>query len=169
MRQLLGQRQQWDQHHQRICKRTNKFTASLEYQELQPHEKLDAILLSHLIAQVNPPLPPDGVADDGKTPAFATFMSLLPGPATDVRTLPVIWPGHTSPEIRGRIYSRFGNNNFTMHSHLSSFAHSVFPLASRLFNHSCLPNAATRYILCRGQAPVMEVIALRDISKDEEV
>ncbi|KAG5219766.1 SET domain-containing protein [Salix suchowensis] len=70
---------------------------------------------------------------------------------------------------RTALYNRFGNNNFTIHSHLNSFAHGIFPLASRLFNHSCAPNAAARYKLVQGQAVTMEVVALRDIPEGEEV
>jgi hypothetical protein len=69
----------------------------------------------------------------------------------------------------GEMYSRFGNNNFIIHSHLTTFGHGIFPLASRLFNHSCLPNAAAKYILSPSNPPKMEVIALRDIALGEEV
>jgi SET and MYND domain-containing protein len=67
------------------------------------------------------------------------------------------------------IYSRFHNNNFTIHSHMSTVAHGVFPLASRYFNHSCVPNAAPKYILTPAQPVTMEVVALRDIELGEEV
>ncbi|KAF9493182.1 SET domain-containing protein [Pleurotus eryngii] len=74
-----------------------------------------------------------------------------------------------SSMARTALYNRFGNNNFTIHSHLNSFAHGIFPLASRLFNHSCAPNAAARYKLVQGQAVTMEVVALRDIPEGEEI
>jgi SET and MYND domain-containing protein len=67
------------------------------------------------------------------------------------------------------IYARFGNNNFVIHSHLTTFGHGVFPLASRLFNHSCLPNAAAKYTLSASNVPRMDVVALRDIAQGEEV
>ena len=77
-----------------------------------------------------------------------------------------------SPNARNQLldlYSRFGNNNFVLHSHLVSFGHGIYPLASRLFNHSCVPNAAVCYSLTQGRPPSMEVIALRKIAVDEEV
>jgi hypothetical protein len=67
------------------------------------------------------------------------------------------------------LYSRFGNNNFAIHSHLSAIAHGIFPLASRLFNHSCLPNSAPKYIFSPSEGVKMEIVALRHISPEEEV
>lgn len=67
------------------------------------------------------------------------------------------------------LFTRSGNNNFAIHSHLTTIAHGIFPLASRLFNHSCLPNAAARYVLRRGQSVRMEIVALREIKATEEV
>jgi hypothetical protein len=67
------------------------------------------------------------------------------------------------------MYSRFGNNNFAIHSHLTSIGHGMFPVASRLFNHSCVPNVAAKYIFHEAQTVVMEIIALRDILPNEEV
>jgi len=67
------------------------------------------------------------------------------------------------------LFSRSGNNNFAVHSHLTTVAHGIFPLASRLFNHSCLPNAAARYIICQGQPVQMEIVALQEIKATEEV
>lgn len=68
-----------------------------------------------------------------------------------------------------QLYSRFGNNNFAIHSHLTSIGHGIFPVASRLFNHSCVPNVAAKYIFHEAQSVVMEIIALRDILPDDEV
>ena len=67
------------------------------------------------------------------------------------------------------LYSRFGNNNFAIHSHLVSMAHGIFPLASRLFNHSCIPNAAATYIFTESEPVRMDVVALREIKEEEEV
>ncbi|KAF7365209.1 Carboxylic ester hydrolase [Mycena venus] len=151
---------QWQSHHKKICKRFAKYTASLGFQALAAHEKLDALLLSHLVAQL------DGL--DVNDERLNSVTSLLPGPVE--LPLPPIACSTRIPESAVRdIYSRFGNNNFVIHSHLTTFGHGVFPLASRLFNHSCLPNAAAKYILSASSLPKMEVVALREISPGEEI
>jgi SET and MYND domain-containing protein len=38
-----------------------------------------------------------------------------------------------------------------------------------LFNHSCVPNAAARYILTPSKSVHLEVVALRNIAEGEEV
>lgn len=95
----------------------------------------------------------------------------MPGPFSDVESTLPTCPIFPLPEesYKRSLYSRFGNNNFAIHSHLTSFAHGIFPVASRLFNHSCIPNAAAKYIINRSQPIKMEVVALRDITKGEEV
>ena len=67
------------------------------------------------------------------------------------------------------LYERFGSNNFTLQSHLESYAYGIFPLASRLFNHSCVPTAVYKFVIKQGQPTRMEIIALRDIAVGEEV
>ncbi|KAL4258231.1 MUB1/samB family protein [Pleurotus pulmonarius] len=138
--------------HKRICKRWNSFISSNEFQALPPHERLDSALLSYFAS---------ASSADGQ---LAIFKSLLPGPTHHP-------PPPTCAPVEGAdiLYDRFGNNNFTIHSHLNSFAHGIFPLASRLFNHSCAPNAAARYKLVQGQVVTMEVVALRDIPEEEEI
>jgi hypothetical protein len=74
-----------------------------------------------------------------------------------------------SDGILDELYSRFGNNNFAVHSHLVSVAHGIFPLASRLFNHSCVPNAAAKYIFTVSEPVCMDVVMLREIQEGEEV
>ncbi|KAJ7863102.1 hypothetical protein B0H14DRAFT_2441201 [Mycena olivaceomarginata] len=149
---------QWQTHHRRICKRFAKYTASLGYQALAPHEKLDALLLSHLVAQL----------EDINDARLATVTSLLPGPV-ELPVPPISCSPRIPESVVREIYARFGNNNFVIHSHLTTFGHGVFPLASRLFNHSCLPNAAAKYILSASNVPRMDVVALRDIAQGEEI
>lgn len=118
---------------------------------------------------------PDGLYTwtAGKDGPLDMFLDLLRGPATHPLSLPVsLGQPVTDPALltaAKEFYERFGNNNFVIHSHLDSYAHGVFPLASRLFNHSCVPNAVTRYIISPSEAVRMEVIALRDIAEGEEV
>ncbi|KAJ7069695.1 hypothetical protein C8F01DRAFT_1217270 [Mycena amicta] len=150
---------QWTAHHRRLCKRIGKYAVSTAFQALAEHEKLDAMLLSHTVAQL------DG--DSGE--ALQSVLSLLPAPV-EPPLLPIIYASSrfSSAEVRS-LYARFGNNNFVLHTHLTTFGHGVFPLASRYFNHSCLPNAAVKYVLAKCELPRMEVVALRDISEGEEI
>lgn len=74
-------------------------------------------------------------------------------------------------------WKRFGPNNFVLHSFAAlnngvtegaAYAHGVFPLASRLFNHSCSPKAWPAFVV-RNKELCMEVRALVDIPSGEEV
>ncbi|TFK40789.1 hypothetical protein BDQ12DRAFT_680032 [Crucibulum laeve] len=162
------QNTQWRSHHKRICKIYNQFISSPQFQALQAHEKMDSLLLSHMVAQMSATTFPLPTEDDSSQ--LSTFVSLLPGPIENV-VPPPICPISPMPskELLSALYSRFGNNNFVVHSHLTTFGHGVFPLASRLFNHSCVPNAAAKYTLSPAKTVNMEVIALRDILPDEEI
>ncbi|KAJ7672720.1 hypothetical protein B0H17DRAFT_1183338 [Mycena rosella] len=159
--QKFCQALQWQSHHKKICKRFNKYTSSLGFQALSPHEKLDALLLSHFVAQL------DSVAADGDI--LSSVTSLLPGPVDSDPPPIAVSSSRIAGSLIKDIYSRFGNNNFVIHSHLTTFGHGIFPLASRLFNHSCLPNAAGKYVLSPSDPPKMQVVALRDISEGEEI
>lgn len=140
--------------------------ASEPYKSLLEHEKFDSLLLSHTIAQLAS-LPSPYVPSPG-SPADI-LMSLLPHlTGMPTPTICSIQPAPTQTFVE-KLYSRFGNNNFVIHSHLSSIGHGVFPLASRLFNHSCMPNAVVKYIFNQGKSVTMEVVALRDIVSGEEV
>ncbi|KAH6912705.1 hypothetical protein BKA70DRAFT_772682 [Coprinopsis sp. MPI-PUGE-AT-0042] len=157
---------QWQLHHKRICKKHNQFTATVAFQGLEEHEKMDSLLLCHLVAHLSTlsqPYEPEHSRD------MAILLSLLARPDNSpVPPIPKISPPPAS-NLVARLYERFGNNNFAIHSHLNSIAHGIFPLASRLFNHSCVPNAATKYILSQGKAPEMRVVALRGINPNEEI
>lgn len=97
-------------------------------------------------------------------------MSLLPGPVTG-KDAPPTCPLSASQrplQSASELFSRGGNNNFSIHSHLTTIAHGVFPLASRLFNHSCVPNAVAKYKIAPAKEVVMEIVAIRDIASGEE-
>lgn len=164
---MIGQTVQWKIHHKKICELFNSYISSLSYQALAAHEKQDAILLSHAIARIS--LLPTPYSIEQSTLA-TVFMSLLPRQDESVDT-PVICPIKPSPsdQLLRKLYSRFGNNNFAIHSHLTSIGHGIFPVASRLFNHSCNPNAAAKYTLSPTRSIVMEVVALRNIISGDEV
>ncbi|KAJ6477438.1 hypothetical protein C8R47DRAFT_1020498 [Mycena vitilis] len=152
---------QWQSHHKKLCKRFNRYTSSLSFQALAAHERLDALLLSHLVAQLDAV---DGSYDE----RLSSITSLLPGPV-ELPLPPIAYSGRITESLARELYSRFGNNNFVVHSHLTTFGHGIFPLASRLFNHSCLPNAVAKYALSASNPPKMKVVALRDISAGEEI
>lgn len=170
----VGQNADWKSCHKKICKSYNKYTASPSYQALAQNEKLDALLLSHLVSKLFSSSdigPMDLLVEDEPTP-FSTFSSLLASPATNQATPPICPMGKLDVLMDGvldELFSRFGNNNFAIHSHLVSIAHGIFPLASRLFNHSCVPNAVARYVLEKSKPPCMEVVALRTIQEGDEV
>ncbi|KAG6890641.1 hypothetical protein C0995_006617 [Termitomyces sp. Mi166 len=127
-------------------------TSSEDLQELsfalQSHEKLDALLLAHLLAQESVPDP--SLPQDNSSP-ISTFLSLLPGPTSDELKIPLpnLKPA-ISPEIAIFIYSRFSNNNFAVHSHLTTIGH------------------APKYLFTKAGV-VMEVVALREILLGEEI
>ncbi|KAI0632340.1 SET domain-containing protein [Trametes polyzona] len=158
----------WTAHHKKLCKNFNSFAASTEYQALTPHDQVDALLLSQMVAE-----PASWKTSGAPTDSYSTFMELLKGPRADSFELPLCLPKGAnrseSLSLAKELYSRFGNNNFVVHSHLNSYAHGVFPLASRLFNHSCVPNAACKYLIKPREPVTMEVVALRDIAEGEEI
>ncbi|KAF8840609.1 SET domain-containing protein [Paxillus ammoniavirescens] len=152
--------------HKKYCKNINRFCASRKFEQLQGHEKLDALLLTHLLAECSA-----GGAEEADNPDLSLFMSLLPGPVTG-NNAPPTCPLATSRRptlVVDDLFSRCGNNNFAIHSHLTTIAHGIFPLASRLFNHSCVPNAIAKYRVAPGKEVQMEVVALRDIVPGEEI
>jgi hypothetical protein len=165
--QSSGQNFQWQMHHKRLCKVYNSYVALPKYQALQDHEKLDSVLLSHLLARLSLQTNPYSFPDSH--PA-STLLSLLPERGNfngEPFFCPIIPP--PPGDLADQLYSRFGNNNFAIHSHLTSIGHGIFPVASRLFNHSCVPNVAVKYIFREAQNVIMDIIALRDILPDEEV
>ncbi|KAF8231722.1 SET domain-containing protein [Tricholoma matsutake] len=156
------QAMQWQAHHKKICKLYNQYASSNHFQSLASHEKLDSLLLSHLLCHITSTTPLE------KDPV-SIFRALLPGPASGLDiAVPPLGSSVTTDSVK-HLYSRFGNNNFAIHSHLITVGHGIFPLASRLFNHSCAPNAAAKFIFLPSEPVTMEVVALRDISPDEEV
>lgn len=129
---------------------------------------MDALFLTHLLAECLAKRTETKERDD---PDLSIFMSLLPGPVTG-RDAPPTCPLLTSQrpiQTASELFSRCGNNNFSIHSHLTTIAHGVFPLASRLFNHSCVPNAIAKYRFAPTEEVVMEIVALCDIAAGEEV
>ncbi|KAH9042064.1 SET domain-containing protein [Lactarius pseudohatsudake] len=156
----------WKAHHRKICGSYSRFIASPAYVSLSVQDKMDSLLLSQLCVEILPSDP-----SPHQPSPLAIFESLIPS-RSPPQQLPPMLVRLNSLDAWNRLldlYSRFGNNNFVLHSHLVSFGHGIYPLASRLLNHSCVPNAAVRYSLMQGRPPSMEVIALRTIAAGEEV
>ena len=158
-----------------MCKKIPKYQASIDFQASPPHKQLDGILLSHLLAGYRDRLIEDNTFLDNKeddfADSFATFKSLLPlSTETEEEIPPLVIPvgSNIDTSVLKKLYSRFRNNNFLVHSHLNGIAHGIFPLASRLLNHSCIPNAAVSYSL-GPEGISMSVIAISDIEPDDEV
>ncbi|GBE85025.1 SET domain-containing protein [Sparassis crispa] len=154
-----------------MCKFFNRYVASPEYQSLSQHEQVDAILLSQLLAEMFPDN--DYVLASESDSSFSTFIDLLKSSDVDIRLPPLCRASSrasaASEAIAIDLYSRFGNNNFVLHSHLTPYAHGIFPLASRLFNHSCVPNAVARYIITPSESVCMEIVTLRPVAAGEEI
>lgn len=167
----IGQTAQWKAHHRRICKIYNRYIISSDYQALSVNEKVDAVLLSQLLVQIYQDDQFDLTPSADSDPLAATFFSLLES-STDVEVPPLcrtLKSAAVPRETSRKIFSRFGNNNFVLHSHLNTYAHGVYPLASRYFNHSCTPNCVVKYMITPQQAVRMEIVALNDIAAGDEV
>ncbi|KAI6028060.1 hypothetical protein PISMIDRAFT_98964 [Pisolithus microcarpus 441] len=159
------QRSHWPTH-KRYCADFPRYACSPAFAQLHAHQKLDAVLLTHLLAECS------AASDASGVDHVATFTSLLPAPVAAAVQCPPTCPLTSTgkPSLSpSELYSRFANNNFAIHSHFTTIAHGIFPLASRLFNHSCLPNAFPKYTLHRRHQVQMSIVAMRDIEAGEEV
>lgn len=152
----------WTSGHRKICKLYKAYTSSTAFQALETHKKMDALLLSILVAHLC------SVHDWNENISISTFQSLLRGPV-EVSSPPVCPKHSISQSVIDDFYARFDNNNFSIHSHFKTYAHGIFPVASRLFNHSCMPNAAVKFIIQTHEPVQMQIVALRSISVGDEV
>ncbi|RPD62331.1 SET domain-containing protein [Lentinus tigrinus ALCF2SS1-7] len=161
----------WKARHKKICRNYNAFIASSQYQALTAHDQVDALLLSHLVTE---PAAWDGKQQhhDLDNPISALW-DLLKLPRADGLVPPLCLSKSVQTaetlKLAEELYARFGNNNFVLHSHLNSYGHGIFPYASRLFNHSCVPNAACKYVITPTEPVVMEVVSLYQIAEGEEI
>lgn len=169
----IGQKREWKAHHRKTCQTYFRPPTASSLQALSGSEDLDALLANQLVTEM---FPKDSYVyeqtNDGSP--FSIFMNLLKHPQANV-TSTSSYPSRdrviygTPLTMADEVRSRFPNNNFMIHSHLTPYAIGVFPLASRLFNHSCTPNAVAKFTIIRGEPVQMDVIALRTIDSDEEV
>ncbi|KAI5117923.1 hypothetical protein M0805_002002 [Coniferiporia weirii] len=160
----------WRAVHKHMCKRIARFHASNDFQASPPHRQLDAILLSHLVSEHKEELSRMGLPREDLNEPLATFFSLTPL-LTEEPPHVIYTSGKTDSlpsDTLSALYSRFSNNNFIIHSHLSPIGHGIFPLASRLFNHSCMPNAVIVYNF-GDEGTCMSVKVLTEIQVNEEI
>lgn len=152
-----------------MCKKIPAFRASEAFQRIPQYQQTDSVLLSHLVAEhyKNFSVASTSTEDDLDDP-IKTFQTLIPFSTDDVPTTFPMVGMNPSIELLSMIYSRFSNNNFVIHSHLNPVGHGVFPLASRLFNHSCSPNAIVEYMF-ETEGISLEVKVIDTINAGEEV
>ncbi|KAF8599041.1 hypothetical protein BDV93DRAFT_526343 [Ceratobasidium sp. AG-I] len=158
----------WKRHHRRLCGFSKLYVQSSEYKDTTQDAQADVFLLAQLAAEHL-----YKVTNFDDTRAIAntsvqTFWDLLPFTSSHAsQNLPPL--DFTSPTVLSAAVSRFGNNNFVVHdAHLVPFAHGVFSLASRAFNHSCVPNAAAMFEQTEyGVHMVVKLLA--DIADGEEI
>lgn len=153
-----------------MCKTINAYSTSGEFQALLPSERTDALLLAHLVAEHQPEVPAEIPPREDLNHSMTTFFNLLQTKATSrCPPIPILEKSkRITQDVLDHLYSRFGNNNFMVHSHLTSVGCGVFPLASRLFNHSCSPNAVVAYSFGRCGIE-MHVRSIGDIRPGDEV
>lgn len=149
--------------------------------DLPEAARLDALLVAHLIAEHL--TSEDGLRaaeisterqdqsnEDLTLPLQALFSLSSTSSAAGHPPLPPISSAILpSTKTIDHLFSSIGSNHWVVTStYLHSIANAVFPLASRSFNHSCVPNASPSYRMETGQLG-MDVRALGPIARDEEV
>ncbi|KZT60083.1 SET domain-containing protein [Calocera cornea HHB12733] len=183
-----------DAHHTRLCPSLEVLLNALQAQVSGDAEacrlaRKDVLLLLQLVCTLystpeaqdiiprvvtDPPTQPL----DFDNPA-SVFAHLLP--AKDPPRFPVPYPffpvvsdaPRAGQRHRDKILlylaNRFHNNNFgCWTSDMEPLADGIFPVASRVFNHSCRPNCVIIYEIT-PKGLVLEVKAVRRIAKDEEL
>lgn len=139
---------------------------------------MDALLVAHLVAEhlsaKDDARTAEGASDtpseDLSSHLRALFtLSTVAAQAKHPPLPPISGGTLPSPDTIDYLFNTIGNNHWVVtSSYLHSIANAVFALASRSFNHSCLPNACPSYKVDGGRL-WMDVRALRKIEVDEEV
>ncbi|KAF8582811.1 hypothetical protein K439DRAFT_119131 [Ramaria rubella] len=167
----------WKAHHREMCKCLPGFITSQSYERLPSSGRLHLLLLTHLLAEHRKALKSaffrqEPLSEDLSDP-ITTFLSLLPSgdEKSVISKLPL---ANTIPDELIRFLScRFANNNFTIHTfRMDVFAHGVFPLASRSFNHSCVPSAVPVYNIMmpsHSTSITMEIKSICAMRPGEEI
>lgn len=173
---MLGQLHAWNSHHRKLCKQLPRFTSTYDYTTSPEHVQLESLLLTRTIAEHYLPRDKDSkieLSSDAKV-----LLTLLPHP----RTLPVpplprligAAPDPTDPKknLAESLSIRSLNNHWVVYSsELTATAHAIYPVASRAFNHSCLPSAIPVYLYGGpdNKGPKMQIRALTALRPGDEV
>ncbi|KAG8738025.1 hypothetical protein FRC12_016944, partial [Ceratobasidium sp. 428] len=138
------------------------------YKDATEDSRADVFLLSHLAAEHFYKLMTLDDAQGSANASVLAFWDLLTSKNTPGRdTIPAL--NFTSPSVLAAAAARFGNNNFVIHdARLVPYAHGVFALASRSFNHSCKPNTASMFEPTQGGIQ-MVVKLLEDVGDGQEI
>jgi len=156
---LQGQSAHWTRGgHRVMCKTINSWLASPVFQRLDAQRRGDALLLSHFLA-----------AHRDSPAETEDLLDLLPHPSPS-EAPPVCPPlaQSSSLDIQA-LFSRFENNNFVVHSHLTPIAHGIFTIGSRTLNHSCEPDCVPLFAFNPAQQPTMKVVLVKDIKPGDEL
>ncbi|CAE6380372.1 unnamed protein product [Rhizoctonia solani] len=159
----------WKRHHRRLCGFSKTYASSSAYKDATEETQTDICLLAHLAAE-----------------HFYKFNTLEEAQATPNQTAQTFWDllvsaqphagqnlifplGFTSSGVLSAAAARFGNNNFVIHdAQLVPYAHGVFALASRSFNHSCQPNAVAMFEESE-KFPQIVIKLVENVSAGEEI
>ena len=161
-------------HHRTLCKQWPRFSMSNMLIGTPEHIQLEALLLSRTIiehfANANNEHPEMSLNSK-------VLLSLLPHPEPlPVPPLPESISSLSNPlepgtSLAKSLSLRSLNNHWVVYSsELTAVAHAIYPLASRSFNHSCLPSAVPVYVYrATNDPPAMQIRALTDMNPGDEV
>ncbi|KAG8753301.1 hypothetical protein FRC14_006181 [Serendipita sp. 396] len=179
----------WKSHHRKLCGILAKgFHFSASYLGQSTEQKTNSDLLLNLYGSL---LLHDEGRLSGKASesqrgildvellqenALMCFWALGPLQLGQSRPSPALPKGLPSGHLAtlNAAWSRFDNNNFVLHNISSlepeagAYAHGIFPLASRCFNHSCVPNAWPAFML-QDKTAWIEIRALDFIKEGQEI
>ncbi|KAG8738746.1 hypothetical protein FRC10_006510 [Ceratobasidium sp. 414] len=163
----IGQAASWKRHHRRLCGFSKTYVQSDVYKDATEDSRADVFLLAQLAAEHFYKLMTLDNTQSSTNAFVRTFWDLLTSSNTpDKNLVPAL--SFTSPSVLSAAAARFGNNNFVVHdARLVPYAHGVFALASRSFNHSCKPNAAAMFEETQGGIR-MVVKLLEDVAEGQE-
>ncbi|CAE6484177.1 unnamed protein product [Rhizoctonia solani] len=159
----------WKRHHRRLCGFSKAYSSTSAYKDATEDTQTDICLLAHLGAE-----------------HFYKFNTLEEAQTTSNQTVQIFWDllasaqphagqnlisplDFTSSGVLSSAAARFGNNNFVIHdAQLVPYAHGVFALASRSFNHSCRPNAVAMFEESE-KGPQMVIKLVENVAAGEEI
>jgi hypothetical protein len=162
-------------HHRTLCRQWPRFALSNAFASSPTHIQLESLLLSRTIIEhfANT----DNKRDVEMSHRSRMLLSLLPHPEPlPAPPLPGLLSSLSNPvepttSLVESLSSRSLNNHWVVYSsELTAVAHAIYPIASRAFNHSCLPSAVPVYVYgTANEPPVMQIRALAVMNPDDEV